>query len=170
MSTRDQSKNRREYSPNDVSTWFGVPRTTLFRWEAQKLIPEVKRNEKGERVFKKHHLKKIADVVKERIRNQSRHGSAGRPTLGFLYRTSEQLRVANFFSGSDTEKLRDLEWLKNAVASRGLSATSIEALWQEANQRTVGDDQVRLRILELIIENERSAIQRRERKHDQRRS
>ena len=167
---RDQSGHRSEFSPNAVSTWFGVPRTTLFRWEAQKLIPQAQRNEKGERVYKRHHLKKIADAVKQRIRNQTRQSSGGKPTRQFLYRTSEQLRVANFFSGSDSEKLRDLAWLKRAVMSQGLSAASIEALWEEANQRPIGQDKVRLSILELIIENERSAIQRRGRKYDQRRN
>jgi hypothetical protein len=77
----------------------------------------------------------------------------------FLYRTSEQLHIANFFSGSDSEKLRDLQWLKNAVAVQELSNASIDALWEEATQRPMGD-KVRVSIADLIYRNEESAQRR----------
>lgn len=151
------AKRRTTYSPNEICQWFGIPRTTLFRWEEQKLIPAADRNLKGERVFKQSHLKKIADMVAERIREQTKLRRGRATTIALLHTLSEQLHVAKFFSAVESEKELELEWLKNAVKVNNLQTSSINALFEEARQRPVGDN-IRTGILELILENERMAV------------
>lgn len=66
-----------EYTPADICRCFGVPRTTLLRWEADGTIPRVPRDRDGNRVYSQKHFERVGqklarrlETLAERIRSQ----------------------------------------------------------------------------------------------------
>lgn len=141
---------KNSYSPADICQWFGIPRTTLFRWESQGQIPEAERNLKGERVYTRHHLREIAQTVQGKVKQQLRIQLKSLDTLEKSKALFEQLYVAKFFEAGESEKPLVLDDLKALAAQRRLSPTLLQAINEEAMVRPMGD-KVRSAIWEILL-------------------
>jgi DNA-binding transcriptional MerR regulator len=147
---------KNSYSPADICQWFGIPRTTLFRWEALGQIPEAERNLKGERVYTRHHLREIAHTVQSKVKQQLRIQLKSLDTLEESKALFEQLYVAKFFEAGETEKPLVLDDLKGLAAQKKLSPALLQAINAEAMVRPVGD-KVRSGIWEVLLAQDRGA-------------
>ncbi|MFZ1792745.1 MAG: hypothetical protein WAU96_04915, partial [Anaerolineae bacterium] len=62
--------NKNLFSPVDIEKWFGISRTTLFRWENENRIPEPSKDKNGARMYERRHLIRIAEVEKDRMKRE----------------------------------------------------------------------------------------------------
>jgi DNA-binding transcriptional MerR regulator len=142
-------------SPAEVSEWFDIPRTTLFRWEREGAIPEAERRGRGERIFSQQLLPEIEEAVRRQIAAEleaaERHGTSEpfpRPE------DQERMLLSRFIS--TTNKLKALEPLA-ALAERGLlSDRACELLISYAQDQS-RTDPVRCGIWNLLAANDASS-------------
>jgi DNA-binding transcriptional MerR regulator len=168
MSSRDQDmpknqknqNNNRKYSPADICLWFGIPRTTLFRWEELGEIPIATRGPKGERIYEQKHIMKIANMVRARLGEEidlaaKYHPASPAITLELL----ERLDLVKFFSSNEDDKERGLEALMGLARQKRFNPETEGALFDEARRRP-SEDKVRQKILEVILfhDQQRSEI------------
>ena len=140
-----------KYSPAEICKWFGIPRTTLFRWENAGEIPNTDRGSKGERVYAQKHIKKIAELARARLSEEidlaaRYHPASQAITLDFL----ERLGLIKFFSSRNDDRDRGLEALEGLARQKRFSPETESALFEEA-QRRPPEDKIRQRILQLIL-------------------
>lgn len=148
--TKNQNSNRK-YSPAEICLWFGIPRTTLFRWEDLGDIPRAARGSKGERMYEQKHIIKIGDMVRARLREEIElaakyHPSSPAITLELL----ERLDLVKFFSSNDDDKERGLEALMGLARQKRFNPETEDALFDEARRRS-SEDKVRQKILKVIL-------------------
>src|SRR5688500_2154541 len=98
-----------EYSPSELCEWFGIPRTTLFRWEALGEIPPTERDERGRtgRRYRRAHVDRVAELVRAKIRDEM--NLAVRQDRGPLPDLLERLHRCEYFARSPEEGLRQLQ-------------------------------------------------------------
>jgi hypothetical protein len=140
-----------KYSPAEICKWFGIPRTTLFRWENAGEIPNTDRGSKNERVYGQKHLEKIATLARARLREEidlatRYHPSSQAITLDLL----ERLDLIKFFSSRNDDREGGLEALEGLARQKQFSSETEAALFEEARRRPP-EDKIRQRILQLIL-------------------
>lgn len=161
------SKEEREYTPADICRFFGLSRTTLFRWEDQGEITAAKRDKKGQRIYKREHLLAIAERVRNKLKEEIRNVYKYHPddqyaTLEML----EQLyRVELLQEQEPLEAIRNLRALvkrrrKNHLSSEApdepvelLHSETIDLLIEIARSRPRGD-KVRKAVWDLLRQYE----------------
>lgn len=155
---KNQAQNRK-YSPAEICRWFGIPRTTLFRWEQSGEIPHTSRGSKGERVYGQKHIKKIAILVRTRLGEEidlaaKYYPSSPAITLDLM----ERLDLIKFFSFKEDDRERGLEALMGLSRQKRFAPETEGALFEEARRRP-SEDKVRQKILEVILfhDQQRSA-------------
>jgi hypothetical protein len=146
-----QVKDNRKYSPANICLWFGIPRTTLFRWEELGLIPKADRDTKGQRSYRRLHIKKISDMVRARLREEVDLATKYNPESPAITQDIlERLDMIKFFSSSGSDQERGLEALLGLARQKRFRQETIRALIEEAYQRPP-EDSVRQKIWELIL-------------------
>lgn len=155
---KNQNANRK-YSPAEICQWFGLPRTTLFRWEELGEIPKTIRGPKGERIYEQKHIKKIASIVRARLRQEIDLAAEYHPSSpAITFELQERLDLVKFFSSNDDDQERGLEALMGLSTQKRFSPETEGALFEEA-QRRHPEDKIRQKILQVILfhDQQRSA-------------
>lgn len=148
---KNKQHNNRKYSPAEICLWFGIPRTTLFRWEDLGDIPNATRGSKGERIYEQRHVKEIANIVRARISEEIDLAAKYHPTSApITFDLLERLDLVKFFSSNDDDKERGLEALMGLARQKRFNPDTEGALFDEARRRP-SEDIVRQKILELIL-------------------
>jgi DNA-binding transcriptional MerR regulator len=147
---KDQNATRK-YSPAEICQWFGLPRTTLFRWEELGEIPKTSRGSKGERVYGQKHFKKIASMVRARLRQEIDLAAEYHPSSpAITFELQERLDLVKFFSSNDDDQERGLEALMGLARQKRFNPETEGALFEEARRRP-SEDKVRQKILQVIL-------------------
>lgn len=151
-----QSDEEQTYSPAEICHRFDLPRTTLFRWEEQDEIPKPLRSgKKEERIYKREHFRRIAELVRKKIADEINSPSQysvdkAYPPLDL----AEKLYLLEIVSDSDP--LHAVESLAALAKKHRLSEETLNSLLENAREKSLGDP-VRRRILELLVEQEKTA-------------
>jgi DNA-binding transcriptional MerR regulator len=62
----DKKEDKRTYYANDVCNMFDVTKKTLFKWESEKKISQVKRDWRQWRIYTEDNIDEIRKVIKEK--------------------------------------------------------------------------------------------------------
>ncbi len=119
---------KEEFSSAQLSKWFGIPRTNLFRWETEKRIPPTRRNNKGNRIYTQRHLTALFCCIRKQLTRHieiiaSTDGECPPPEL------LERLYRVEFFGGKHRH---GLEQLANLARSYRLTEETIATLMRFA--------------------------------------
>lgn len=150
------SDGERTYSPAEICHRFDLPRTTLFRWEKlDEIPPAVRTGKKGERVYKEEHLRRIAALARKKIATEicapSRYSADNAyPPLDL----AEKLYLLEIVS--DSSPLHGVDSLAALGKKHRLSKKTLDFLVETILEKKIGDP-VRLKILELLVEQEKMA-------------
>lgn len=131
------------FSPAEMCAWFDIPRTTLFRWEDEGLIPPAERKgSQAERVYHREHVACLFKVVREKMEHEldlaQRHDPyAAYPSLALM----ERMYLIEFFA-SDNPK-HGLEQLGGLSRKHALKVETLRKIVEYALSRSRGD---RLRV------------------------
>jgi DNA-binding transcriptional MerR regulator len=166
-------KNEQTYSPAEICRFFGLSRTTLFRWEDTGEIRAAERNGKNQRVYRTDHLRSIVEHLRKKIReaydnytveadrndlqdetSSEELGLEAQERLFRLEVMSDALGKENRFDG--------LKQLRGLLTRRPFSAETVEFLTEHARNKPVGDLE-RQEIWKLLAEND-EAVQTQVRK------
>ena len=61
-----KTTSSRNYKTSEICKRFDISSATLFRWESEGLLTEIKRDWRGWRVYNEHNLKKIENIMRSR--------------------------------------------------------------------------------------------------------
>jgi DNA-binding transcriptional MerR regulator len=123
--------NDEQFAPAEICSWFNIPRTTLFRWESLGDIPRAERGVKGERIYRREHLCRVADILRKKLAEEVQESIKNNPKgavppLELL----ERLYRAEFFA--DKNPRDGLRQLQGLALNRALSQETIAALANKA--------------------------------------
>jgi len=149
------NESNEQFTPADICGWFNIPRTTLFRWEQLGEIPKADRTSKGERVYRREHLRRIVELmrkkVSEEIRSALKHNPQGSyPTLDM----QERLYRLEFFGEKNPKD--GLQQLQGLARNNALSPQTVEALANRALS-CPPKDQLRAKIWSVLALNDEVA-------------
>lgn len=147
------AKVEKTYTPAEVCEMFGIPRTTLFRWEElSSFPPPVRDEEKKSRVYREEDLKNIASLVRKKIREDINANSQYSAEREYPPRDlEEKLYRLEFIA--DKDKRTSLQMLSVLSERQILSSETMTMLQEELRKRPAGDP-IRKRILELLLKQE----------------
>ena len=144
------------FSPAEICEWFSIPRTTLFRWEKDGIIPPTERHgSRGDRIYRQDHVRRIFNVVRGHMRRELAAAQKADPYDSFpSMEMQERLYLAEFF-GSESQKdgLRQLRGLANR---RDLKPETIRKVVAVALGRERGDA-LRVEIWQFLLEYDQRA-------------
>lgn len=140
------------FAPAEICYWFGLPRTTLFRWEAVGDIPNAERGPKGERIYRREHLCRIAEILRIRIVEEVKENLRNSPNGEVLpLEMQERLYRAEFFADKDPQD--GLRQLQGLALNRALSQETVAALANNALSRPP-QDRLRAKIWSVLALND----------------
>lgn len=143
-----------EYTPVDICRWFGIPRTTLFRWEQTSEIPKAGRV-KNRRVYTWRHVKAVADLMREKWHEEMRSALKHNPGNGYpTLEMQERLYRFEFFGEKNSK--HGLQQLQGLAMRNALSPETVEVLVGTALSRPPRDE-LRAKIWKVLATNDQAA-------------
>ena len=143
------------YSPAQVKEWFGISRTTLFRWEDEQRIPKTKRGSNKERIYDQNHLRRIYQLVCEKLKQELDLSFRDNPDDEQAWQQMmERIYKAKLFAGDQNVALNAISELKAVAAKQGLSEDTAKLLVDYLYSGLCINKTARRRILEALLENE----------------
>ncbi|MEW6402139.1 MAG: hypothetical protein AB1649_10085 [Chloroflexota bacterium] len=130
----------RTYSPAEICNMFKIAKTTLFRWEAEGRISDVPRKLNDEREYSKKHIKEIADIQIETLKQIYERAAE-------TENESQMEQVHDALTMMKILYLEDLSGLRELAEHNSLSDMVITQLLQKALESTP-----RERIFKEIVE------------------
>lgn len=141
-----------QFTPAEICSWFDVPRTTLFRWEQQGEIPKAERGPKEERIYRREHLRRIADIIRKKIEEEIRAGIRHEPDGEFPpLKVQERLYRTEFFGERNPQD--GLRQLQGLAVNQALSPDTVVALANSALGRPP-HDRLRAKIWSVLALND----------------
>ena len=141
-----------QYTPVDICRWFSIPRTTLFRWEQTGEIPKADRIKKDRRIYRRQHVKRIAELMREKLQEEMRFALRHNPSGAYpTLEMQERLYRYEFFGEKNSK--HGLQQLQGLAARKALSPETVEALASDALNRPP-QDEVRARIWKVLATND----------------
>lgn len=141
-----------EYTPVDICRRFGIPRTTLFRWEQTGEIPKAERVKKDRRIYRRHHVKRIAELLREKLHEEIRSALKHNPNGAYpTLEMQERLYMFEFFGEKNPK--HGLQQLRGLAVRKALSPKTVEVLAGDALSRSP-QDTVRAKIWEVLATND----------------
>lgn len=147
------NQSNEQFTPAELCGWFNIPRTTLFRWEQLDEIPKAERGPKGERIYRREHVRRVVDLMRKKVEDEVRsaikHNPMGSyPTLDM----QERLYRLEFFGEKNPND--GLQQLQGLAKSKALSPQTVEALASRALSRPP-QDKLRAKIWTVLALNDK---------------
>jgi DNA-binding transcriptional MerR regulator len=144
------------FSPAQVKDWFGISRTTLFRWEQENRIPKTKRGNNKERAYDQTHLRRIYELVCEKLNQELELSVRDNPDDEQTWRRMmERIYKAKLFAGDPNVALNAIRELKAVATEQGLSQDTAKLLVDYLYSGLCTNKTARRMILEVLLENEK---------------
>jgi transcriptional regulator with XRE-family HTH domain len=134
------------YSPNEICEIFGISKSTLLRWEREKLIPPAKRDIRtDQRQYTQKDFLEIGEQINKQLRLKfERVTNSG--SFEDMKQTFEDLYVARFITGESTA-IAELENFKD------LSSASIKKICRVGFERYEPTSPIFSRLAYLVADH-----------------
>jgi len=146
------NESNEQFTPADICGWFNIPRTTLFRWEQLNEIPKADRGPKGERIYRREHLRHIVELLRKNVGNEMRSAIKHNPNGSYpTLEMQERLYRLEFFGEKNPKA--GLQQLQGLARIKALSPDTVEALANRALTRPPHDE-LRAKIWTVLALND----------------
>jgi len=133
------------YSTVEICQMFDISKSTIFRWEKQRILPKVDRDETGQRIYTRKHFEAISQQLMQRLAQEFNRAASDEDTRN-MAKLHEAMALQKFLSG-------DMLGLSELAEQKSLSGETISRLLHFlVEQRYEPGDERFCRIAQVIYE------------------